>query len=78
MSLGKMGRTPADVAVYWDYRSEVRICAAHSDPVCVSPHDLAIRTTLRVGAAGRGRHGRLADSTLESTFDWTQAYKKHC
>ena len=23
-SLGKMGRTPAHVAVYWDYRSEVR------------------------------------------------------
>ena len=23
MSLGKMGRTPANVAVYWDYRSEV-------------------------------------------------------
>ena len=28
VALGKMGRDPAHVAVYWDYRSEVRNCSS--------------------------------------------------
>ena len=31
-SLGKMGRTPAHVAIYWDYRSEVRCWRMPAQP----------------------------------------------